>query len=334
MSDLMNSNWGRELQSIIGNMNTKDVKEVMDQASKSYEELESNHNNRNKENYPLNLNDIIKLEVERIYYTHHTDNENIPKKWEDHDLFVSTKTNFSANFKKFCLALGIDSENFKIGKSYAFKSESKSVIHDILLNNSEYIHFLKNGVNKKYLEYTNKINENLFYFIKTEITDFVDYETAMTNYYLYFLVNSNIEVGIKSKIIDILTAPDVNNSQKLDLMDYYLDELAELSDEVNSKLATYQSYNYNDYLKQEHRVQIDANLANYLTNKETQASAPKDLIIRLLNQSELVESPVYTKENRNKLISELKKALNYHLTKNINDKNNLDDSEYFYITSK
>ncbi|HBI0093979.1 TPA: hypothetical protein I2098_002747, partial [Staphylococcus aureus] len=71
-----------------------------------------------------------------------------------------------------------------------------------------------------------------------------------------------------------------------------------------------------------------------LTNKETQASAPKDLIIRLLNQSELVESPVYTKENRNKLISELKKALNYHLTKNINDKNNLDDSEYFYITSK
>ncbi|HDT7051873.1 TPA: hypothetical protein QFA12_002797, partial [Staphylococcus aureus] len=167
-----------------------------------------------------------------------------------------------------------------------------------------------------------------------EITDFVDYETAMTNYYLYFLVNSNIEVGIKSKIIDILTAPDVNNSQKLDLMDYYLDELAELSDEVNSKLATYQSYNYNDYLKQEHRVQIDANLANYLTNKETQASAPKDLIIRLLNQSELVESPVYTKENRNKLISELKKALNYHLTKNINDKNNLDDSEYFYITSK
>lgn len=333
MSDLMNSNWGRELQSIIGNMDTKDVKDVMNQASKPYEELDSNHNNRNKENYTLNLNDIIKLEVERIYYTHHTDNENIPKKWEDHDLFVSTKTNFSANFKKFCLALGIDSENFKIGKSYAFKSESKSVIHDILLNNSEHIHFLKNGVNKKDLKYTNKINENLAYFIKNEITDSVDYETAMTNYYLYFLVNSNIEVGIKSKIIDILTAPDVNNTQKLDLMDYYLDELAELSDEVNSKLATYQSYNYNDYLKQEHRVQIDVNLAKYLTNKETQASAPKALVIRLLSQSELVDTPKYTKENRNKLIAELKKALNYHYKKDI-DKGEDNQSEYFFITTK
>lgn len=31
----MNSNWGRELQAIIGNMDTKDVKEVMDQARTS-----------------------------------------------------------------------------------------------------------------------------------------------------------------------------------------------------------------------------------------------------------------------------------------------------------
>ena len=40
MSDLM-YNWGRELQSIIENIDTKDVKEVMSQASKSYEELNS-----------------------------------------------------------------------------------------------------------------------------------------------------------------------------------------------------------------------------------------------------------------------------------------------------
>ncbi|MCS5345689.1 hypothetical protein [Staphylococcus aureus] len=32
----MYRNWGRELQSIIENMDTKDVKEVMGQASKSY----------------------------------------------------------------------------------------------------------------------------------------------------------------------------------------------------------------------------------------------------------------------------------------------------------
>lgn len=112
-----------------------------------------------------------------------------------------------------------------------------------------------------------------------------------------------------------------------------MDELDELKDEVNARLAATQSYSYSDYLEQECRVQIDVNLAKYLTKKETQASAPKSLVTRLLSQSELVDPPEYTKENRNKLISELKKALNYHL-KNNNDKNNLDDSEYFYITSK
>lgn len=112
-------------------------------------------------------------------------------------------------------------------------------------------------------------------------------------------------------------------------MDYYLDELAELSDEVNSKLATYQSYNYNDYLKQEHRVQIDVKLAKYLTNKETQASAPKDLVIKLLNDSGLVNQSKYTKEHRNILISELKKALNYQYKKNDIDKNEDNQPEDF-----
>ena len=71
--------------------------------------------------------------------------------------------------------------------------KSKYVIHDILSNNSDYLHFLKYGANEKDLNHMNKINENLFYFIKNEITDSTDYETALTNYYLYFLVNSNVE---------------------------------------------------------------------------------------------------------------------------------------------
>lgn len=184
MSDLMYSNWGHELQSIIENMDTKEVKEVMSQASKSYEELNNNRNTRNKVKYPMILTDIVKYELYLLDGCSNANEENKQKKWEDHDLFVPTKTNFSANFKKFCLALGIDSENFKIGKFYAFKCDSKFVIHDILSNNSEYIHFLKN-----------------------EITNPIDYKTAMTNYYLYFLIDSNIEVGIKSKVIDIITAP-------------------------------------------------------------------------------------------------------------------------------
>ena len=329
----MYSNWGHELQSIIENMDTKEVKEVMSQASKSYEELNNNHNTRNKVKYPMILTDIVKYELHLLDGCSNANEENKQKKWEDHDLFVPTKTNFSANIKKFCLALGIDSENFKIGKFYAFKCDSKFVIHDILSNNSDYIHFLKNGVNKKDIESTNKINDNLYYFIKNEITNPIDYKTAMTNYYLYFLIDSNIEVGIKSKVIDIITAPNVSSAQKIDIINYYMDELDELKDEVNVRLATSQSYSYSDYLEQERRVQIDVNLAKYLTNKETQASAPKALVIRLLSQSELVDTPKYTKENRNKLIAELKKALNYHYKKDI-DKDEDNQSEYFFITTK
>ncbi|HFE5627862.1 TPA: hypothetical protein ACF9DN_002689 [Staphylococcus aureus] len=314
-------------------MDTKEVKEVMSQASKSYEELNNNHNTRNKVKYPMILTDIVKYELYLLDGCSNANEENKQKKWEDHDLFVPTKTNFSANFKKFCLALGIDSENFKIGKFYAFKCDSKFVIHDILSNNSDYIHFLKNGVNKKDIESTNKINDNLYYFIKNEITNPIDYKTAMTNYYLYFLIDSNIEVGIKSKVIDIITAPNVSSAQKIDIINYYMDELDELKDEVNVRLATSQSYSYSDYLEQERRVQIDVNLAKYLTNKETQASAPKALVIRLLSQSELVDTPKYTKENRNKLIAELKKALNYHYKKDI-DKDEDNQSEYFFITTK
>ncbi|MCI2941290.1 hypothetical protein FH174_07160 [Staphylococcus cohnii] len=305
----------------------------MSQASKSYEELNNNRNTRNKEKYPMILTDIVKYELYLLDGCSNANEENKEKKWEDHDLFVPTKTNFSANFKKFCLALGIDSENFKIGKFYAFKCDSKFVIHDILSNNSDYIHFLKNGVNKKDIESTNKINDNLYYFIKNEITNPIDYKTAMTNYYLYFLIDSNIEVGIKSKVIDIITAPNVSSAQKIDIINYYMDELDELKDEINARLATSQSYNYSDYLEQERRVQIDVNLAKYLTKKETQASAPKALVIRLLSQSELVDPPKYSKENRNKLIAELKKALNYHYKEDI-DKDEDNQSEYFFITTK
>lgn len=47
-----------------------------------------------------------------------------------------------------------------------------------------------------------------------------------------------------------------------------MDELDELKDEVNARLAATQSYSYSDYLEQECRVQIDVNLAKYLTKKK------------------------------------------------------------------
>ena len=50
-------------------------------------------------------------------------------------------------------------------------------------------------------------------------------------------INSNL---IKSKVIDIITAPNVSSAQKIDIINYYMDELDELKDEVNAKLAATQ----------------------------------------------------------------------------------------------
>ena len=124
----MNSDWGHELQSIIGKIDPKDVKKVLNDSNKSYEEINNASKTRNKNEYSMNLNEIIKLEVEFIYYNNVKSStdisealENKPDKWEDDDLFIPTKTNFSANFKKFCHYLGINPDNFKNGKSFAFK---------------------------------------------------------------------------------------------------------------------------------------------------------------------------------------------------------------------
>lgn len=70
---------------------------------------------------------------------------------------------------------------------------------------TQFIYTFKNGINDKDIDSSNRIKENLYYFINHEITDQRDYEHALTNYYLYFLVDSNIEIGIKSIIIKIFT---------------------------------------------------------------------------------------------------------------------------------
>ena len=46
----MNSDWGHELQSIIGKIDPKDVKKVLNDSNKSYEEINNASKTRNKMN--------------------------------------------------------------------------------------------------------------------------------------------------------------------------------------------------------------------------------------------------------------------------------------------
>src|SRR5699024_2827598 len=143
-----------KLEEIILNIDPEDVKKVFNDANQPYKYDHYDNQHRDKNTYSSNLNDIIRDYIE---YIPTSDVQRI----EDSDLFITTKNNYSANFKKFCLALGINPNNFKNGRAYAFKPESHSVIHDILSNNSDYLHILKYGVNEKDLIHTNHINENL-----------------------------------------------------------------------------------------------------------------------------------------------------------------------------
>lgn len=252
-------------------------------------------------------------------------------------MFIQEKNNFTTNFNKFCNALEINIANFKSGKSYVFKSKSLFVLYDILSNNSVYLHFFKNGINDKDIDSSNRIKENLYYFINREITDQRDYEHALTNYYLYFLIDSNIEIGIKSIIIKIFTEKGITSKDKLQILEYYLDEIDDLNTEISAKIADAHVKNSTNFLENE-KISINSNLAKYITHRDTRASVPKNMLLSLILNSDLV-SPKdleekelkhpkkITKEHHDKLINEINKALDYYKD------NNTTPSDCFYITS-
>ena len=116
--------------------------------SRNYENTKNTE--RSPKEYSINISDIARYSLLKM---DSDDDNTIEKniellrkcggKLNDNDMFIQEKNNFSANFKKFCNALGINSENFKTGKSYIFKSKSLYVLYDILYNNSDYLHFFK-----------------------------------------------------------------------------------------------------------------------------------------------------------------------------------------------
>ncbi|AUJ52628.1 hypothetical protein B2G94_09855 [Staphylococcus hominis subsp. hominis] len=337
-----NDKWQDELFEILLDIDKVDVSAVYSH-SRNYENTKNTE--RSPKEYSINISDIARYSLLKMdskdANTIEKDIELLRKcngKLNNNDMFIQEKNNFSANFKKFCNALGINSEHFKSGKSYIFKSKSLYVLYDILYNNSDYLHFFKNGVNKKDLDVTNRINENLYSFIKNEITNQQDYAHAMTVYYLYFLIDSNIEIGIKSKIIEILTATGITNNDRISLLEYYLDELEELDMEINAKLAESIETNQTSYLIQDDKTAIHFPLAKYITHRDTKASVPKNMLLSLILNSDLVPpedledkelkySKKITKEHHDKLVNEINKALNHY-----NDNDN-PPSDYFYITS-
>lgn len=343
--DIYNEKFQNALVDIILNIDKINVKEVFDDSCRAVDQDNKKDTlNRSPKDFSINISDIVRYSIlcmENLNSDKIEENINMIKnhssELNDSDMFIQEKNNFTTNFNKFCNALGINIANFKSGKSYVFKPKSLFVLYDILSNNSVYLHFFKNGINDKDIDSSNRIKENLYYFINHEITDQRDYEHALTNYYLYFLVDSNIEIGIKSIIIKIFTEKGITSKDKLQILEYYLDEIDDLNTEISTKIADAHVKNSTNFLENE-KVSINSNLAKYITHRDTRASAPKNMLLSLILNSDLV-SPKdleekelkypkkITNEHHDKLIKEINKALDYY-----ND-NNTTPSDYFYITS-
>lgn len=285
----------------------------------------------------INLNDLVKTEVLRINLLEK--DRDLPKEYsdviklinenkkllEDQDLFVTTKNNFSTNFNKLCNSLGINTNNFKKGKEFAFKTENLFLLHDILSNNRDYLHILKYGITKKNLGHSQKTISNLLSFIDSEIQNSEDFNTAKMTFILLFLVNKNMEIGVKSKIIYILTVTNISLSQRISIIQYYLDELEDLHTEISCKISEAQAYSPVDIFMREERYHIPLVAAKYITSRETSSSVPTQMINEILNFSQLPYIEGDVKVNRQTLIKELKIALNHYYD------NSNKSSNYLYI---
>ena len=139
---------GTELQSIIENIDTKDVKEVMSQASKSYEELNSKRYTRNKEKYPMILNDIVKYELYLLDGCNNVDEENKPKSGKIMIYLCQLKLTFQQISKSFVLHLVLILKILKLENSMHLNM-IVNLLYMIYCRITLIISIFKNGVNKK-----------------------------------------------------------------------------------------------------------------------------------------------------------------------------------------
>ena len=144
----MYSNWGHELQSIIENMDTKEVKEVMSQASKSYEELNNNRNTRNKVKYPMILTDIVKYELYLLDGCSNANEENKQKSGKIMIYLCQLKLTFQQISKSFALHLVLILKILKLENSMHL-NVIVNLLYMIYCRITLIISIFKNGVNKK-----------------------------------------------------------------------------------------------------------------------------------------------------------------------------------------
>ena len=81
-----------------------------------------------------------------------------------------------------------------------------------------------------------------------------------------------------------------------------MDEIDDLNTEISTKIADAHVKNSTNFLENE-KVSINSNLAKYITHRDTRASAPKNMLLSLILNSDLV-SPKDLEEKRTQISKE------------------------------
>ena len=75
-----------------------------------------------------------------------------------------------------------------------------------------------------------------------------------------------------------------------------MDEIDDLNTEISTKIADAHVKNSTNFLE---KVSINSNLAKYITHRDTRASAPKNMLLSLILNSDLVSPKDLEEKNSN-----------------------------------
>ncbi|WP_419743998.1 hypothetical protein ACN5ZK_03660 [Macrococcoides bohemicum] len=300
----------------------------------------------------INFEDLARLSIlyptgksgvfEEDFILSTSDLDNAFTKIPKNDILRVESDRLNKAFKKLCLLLHIDHNNFKSkGKKngeYEFDLEKAHLLLRILQNNHQYNILLKNGVKEVFSIDEYILINNLQTFIEKFIEDRSDQNNAMSIFTLKFELNS-LENNPIYRISNILFKLDtIPFYKKKTIYEQFLDEIDEITYDLIGNLAIYDSkinnYDISDLI--DTRIILKLTDAKLMVTKNTTNSVPliyySELIHRIFKVEKIdIESfngKDFEMKYHNNIVKKYKKDLIDEINKALKEIEYPDDDIY------
>lgn len=230
-------------------------------------------------------------------------------------------------FKKLCLLLHINYNNFKKDKQYSFELSNVHYLLKILIDNDQYNLLIKNGtMNVMRIEDHNKILD-LLNFIENCIKDQEDYNNALSIFALKFELNDTRFNPI-TRMATILFRPNsVSFKEKKRIYDNFINEVDEIAYNYIGDFSKHESdtkdYNNDDLF--DNRIIMTISDARKILNPSTTNTVSYSYYSELINKvfvnpsidtsklnrkdADKQYDKLIVKQYKTDLVKEIKKAL-------------------------